>query len=73
MRFYIYCWRVFALLKRCDRKINNFLFRPNKNEVDSEYVDAMEAGNYGVDCSKMYRKCLPGHGILDNISYLKYN
>lgn len=55
------------------RKIIDSLCRPNKNEVDSDYVDAMDAGNYGVDCSKMYRKCLPGHGILDSISSLKFN
>ncbi len=53
-------------------KLIDFIFRPNKNEVHSDYVDAMEAGHYGVDCSKMYPKCLPGHGILDNISHLKY-
>lgn len=48
-----------------------FRCRPNKNEVDSEYLDAMAAGNYGVDCGKMYQRCLPGHGILDSISFLK--
>lgn len=47
------------------------VYRPNSNEVDSDYVHAMEAGKYGVDCSDIYRKCLPGHGILDSISFLQ--
>lgn len=43
--------------------------RPNRNEVQDHYLDAMHAGGFGADCSDLYPKCSPGRGLLDSISY----
>lgn len=53
--------------------INNpsFLYRPNENEIHTEYIDAKVAGRYGVDCLSLYHKCPHGHGLLDSISFFK--
>ncbi|XP_032671165.1 uncharacterized protein LOC116844119 [Odontomachus brunneus] len=38
------------------------------SSVDSEYLEALEFGRSNRDCSRIYRSCLPGQGILDQIS-----
>ncbi|EFN88510.1 hypothetical protein EAI_03139 [Harpegnathos saltator] len=38
------------------------------SSVDSEYLEAFEFGRSNHDCSRIYRSCLPGQGILDQIS-----
>lgn len=46
-------------------------FRPergNNSSLDFEYFEALEFGRKNYDCSLIYRSCLYGQGILDQIS-----
>ncbi|XP_014470390.1 PREDICTED: uncharacterized protein LOC106742188 [Dinoponera quadriceps] len=40
---------------------------PNSS-LDPEYLEALEFGRSNGNCSRIYRSCLPGQGILDQIS-----
>ncbi|XP_018365472.1 PREDICTED: uncharacterized protein LOC108762794 [Trachymyrmex cornetzi] len=48
----------------------HLLLTPRKSDtpLDSEYLRALEFGREYHDCSRIYRSCLPGQGILDQIS-----
>lgn len=50
-----------------DEVLHLFL-TPNENEVNIDYIDAMLAGKYGVDCQRLYAQCINGRGLLDKIS-----
>jgi len=45
-------------------------FRPRKSDtpLDSEYLQALEFGREYYDCSQIYKSCLSGQGVLDQIS-----
>ncbi|KAF5299303.1 hypothetical protein FQA39_LY02476 [Lamprigera yunnana] len=57
-------------------QIIHILLTPNygneeaATNLDSSYLDAQKAGEYGVDCISLYPSCPYGHGILDIISTL---
>ncbi|CAL1681758.1 unnamed protein product [Lasius platythorax] len=40
----------------------------NNSSSDFEYLEALEFGRKNYDCSLIYRSCLYGQGILDQIS-----
>lgn len=42
--------------------------RPNDDESDLDYVHAKHAGEFGAECTHLYRDCQPGNGLLDHIS-----
>ncbi|XP_012529567.1 uncharacterized protein LOC105832833 [Monomorium pharaonis] len=48
----------------------HLLLTPRKSDtpLESEYLQALEFGRGYQDCSRIYRSCLPGQGILDQIS-----
>ncbi|XP_011166358.2 uncharacterized protein LOC105200483 [Solenopsis invicta] len=48
----------------------HLLFTPRESDtpLDSEYLQALERGREYHDCSRIYKSCLPGQGILDQIS-----
>ncbi|XP_011693136.1 PREDICTED: uncharacterized protein LOC105453119 [Wasmannia auropunctata] len=50
----------------------HLLLTPRKSDTasDSEYLQALEFGRDYHDCSRIYKSCLPGQGILDQISKL---
>ncbi|XP_011879859.1 PREDICTED: uncharacterized protein LOC105568645 [Vollenhovia emeryi] len=50
----------------------HLLLTPRKSDtpLDSEYLQALELGREYHDCSRIYRSCLPGQGILDEISQI---
>ncbi|KAL6428962.1 hypothetical protein ACFW04_008049 [Cataglyphis niger] len=42
--------------------------RGNNSSLNSEYLEALEFGQKNYDCSLIYKSCLSGQGILDQIS-----
>ncbi|EGI67933.1 hypothetical protein G5I_03385, partial [Acromyrmex echinatior] len=48
----------------------HLLFTPRKSDtpLNSKYLQALEFGREYHDCSRIYKSCLPGQGILDQIS-----
>ncbi|KYN08166.1 hypothetical protein ALC62_00851, partial [Cyphomyrmex costatus] len=50
----------------------HLLLTPRKSDtpLSSEYLQALEFGREYHDCSRIYKSCLPGQGILDQISKL---
>ncbi|XP_029158776.1 uncharacterized protein LOC114931032 [Nylanderia fulva] len=48
----------------------HLLFTPqgNNSSLNSEYLEALEFGRKNYDCSLIYKSCLYGQGILDQIS-----
>ncbi|KYQ53411.1 hypothetical protein ALC60_07477 [Trachymyrmex zeteki] len=48
----------------------HLLLTPRKSDTpsDSEYLQALEFGREYYDCSRIYKSCLPGQGILEQIS-----
>lgn len=44
--------------------------RPHEGDADRIYVQAKQAGEFGVDCAELYASCGPSDGLLESISKL---